>query len=237
MSSTSAVDDCERAIRRVILRGDLRPGERLPPERVFADQLGVNRATLRSALTRLAHARLLTVRQGSGYVVHDFRKVAGLELLPELVDLADSREDLATLVGDLLDVRRRVAAMTLERLALRASTGELDVSGIEAAVAVFASAVASGASLDAIADADLYVTAALLEATGSVVLGLILNPVTIVVQQIEALRRTMYRAPETNVAAYGLLLDFLSSPTLVALPLVLEELRRRDAETVALLLE
>lgn len=237
--SGTAVDACERTIRRQLLLGELRPGQRLPPERALAEHLGVNRTTLRAALTRLSSARLLRVRQGSGYVVQDYRRVAGLELLPEIAELMKERGDgVAAMISDLLEVRRRVARMALERLVARADEGALDVRGIEAAIAGLTRVVGEDArDVDRIAEADLDVTAAILDATGSPVLGLILNPITLVVHQLEPLRRAIYRAPLGNVAAYQLVLGWLSHPSLDAVDAILEELARRDEATVRYLSE
>ncbi len=44
-------------------------GTRLPPERTFAERLGVSRSTLRSAIARLELLGLVEVRHGSGMVV------------------------------------------------------------------------------------------------------------------------------------------------------------------------
>ena len=41
-------------LRREIIAGNLAAKERLPPERVLADQYGVARGTVREALNRLA---------------------------------------------------------------------------------------------------------------------------------------------------------------------------------------
>lgn len=230
---STAVEECERAVRRALLAGDYAPGERLPPERALAEALGVNRTTLRAALGRLASARLLSVRQGSGYVVRDFRLVAGLELLPDLAVLARERGDgIAPMVADLLEVRRRLAVMALERVARRAAEDRLDPAPIRAAVERFVELVREGAATDELADADLEIMAALLDATGSQVLGLIINPVSLVVRELEPLRCAMYRAPETNALAYGLLLAWLRAPDATVIPRVLAVLEQRDAETV-----
>lgn len=195
----------------------------------------MNRTTLRAALGRLASARLLTVRQGSGYVVQDYREVAGLELLPELTSLAEARDQsVAPIIADLLEVRRRMAQMAFERLAARARDGALDTSRLEAAVDRFCRLADEDASVDAIADADLAITAAVLDATGSLVLGLILNPVGLVVREVAPLRAAIYREPKTNAAAYQMLLSWLNAPTADAIPLVMAQLERRDAATIAL---
>jgi GntR family transcriptional regulator len=49
--------------------GGLRPGARLPAERLLSETLGVNRMTLRAALTKLASEGYLDRRQGSGTFV------------------------------------------------------------------------------------------------------------------------------------------------------------------------
>lgn len=52
-----------------IAAGDLKPGDRLPPERALSEALGVTRMTLRQALGRLAADGYLARRQGSGTFV------------------------------------------------------------------------------------------------------------------------------------------------------------------------
>lgn len=56
---------CEQ-IRREIALGTLKPGDRLPPEREFAEQLGVSRTAIREALRSLENAGLVQCHQGMG---------------------------------------------------------------------------------------------------------------------------------------------------------------------------
>lgn len=59
-------------IRRDIKSGELGSKERLPPERVLADNYQVARGTVREALNRLAEESLVEIRAGSGtYVTFD----------------------------------------------------------------------------------------------------------------------------------------------------------------------
>jgi GntR family transcriptional repressor for pyruvate dehydrogenase complex len=55
--------------REMIHRGELRPGDRLPPERELAKRLGVSRPTLRAGIHSLAAVGVLKSRQGAGTFV------------------------------------------------------------------------------------------------------------------------------------------------------------------------
>ena len=46
--------------------GQLKPGEKLPPEVVLAPEFGVSRTVIREAISRLKHEGLVESRQGSG---------------------------------------------------------------------------------------------------------------------------------------------------------------------------
>jgi GntR family transcriptional regulator, transcriptional repressor for pyruvate dehydrogenase complex len=56
-------------LREMIQRGELRLGDRLPPERDLAKLLGVSRPTLRAAIRSLAAVGVLQSRQGAGTFV------------------------------------------------------------------------------------------------------------------------------------------------------------------------
>src|SRR6476469_7516653 len=93
-----------------IVDGVFPPGSTLPPERALADQLGVNRTSLRQGLARLQQMGLIQVRQGSGSVVCDpegLTHPAVVEALvrklgPEfLVELFEIRAALGPLIGRL----------------------------------------------------------------------------------------------------------------------------------------
>jgi len=58
-------------IRVMIQQGKLRPGNRIPPERELAGQLGISRASLRAGLRFLSAIGVLTSRHGSGTYVAD----------------------------------------------------------------------------------------------------------------------------------------------------------------------
>lgn len=55
----------------LITRGGFQPGQRLPPERQLAEQMGVSRASVRDALARLEVLGHVGVRQGNGIYVQE----------------------------------------------------------------------------------------------------------------------------------------------------------------------
>ena len=58
-------------VRGLILGGELKPGQRLPPERELARQIGVSRPSVRAGLRSLRAKGVLTTRHGSGTFVSD----------------------------------------------------------------------------------------------------------------------------------------------------------------------
>jgi len=58
-------------VRVMIQEGKLRPGDRIPPERELARQLGISRASVRGGLRFLCAIGVLTSRHGSGTYVAD----------------------------------------------------------------------------------------------------------------------------------------------------------------------
>lgn len=104
-----------------VLSGEMAPGEMLPSERRLAEVLGVSRPVVREALKRLTAAGLVEVRQGDATTVRDYRRHAGLDLLPCLLLRGGDRADELDLavVRSILEVRLhngpKVAELAAER--------------------------------------------------------------------------------------------------------------------------
>ena len=110
-----------RQVEQLILRGILRPGERLPSERELAEKLAVSRPSLREALSGLQEAGLLTSRAGAGIFVAE---VLGSALAPALMRLFATHDEA---VYDYLAFRKDLEGIAAERAARVGSDTDLKV--------------------------------------------------------------------------------------------------------------
>lgn len=108
-------------IEKLILRGILRPGERLPSERDLAERLGVSRPSLREALADLQEKRLLKAKAGAGIYVAD---VLGNAFSDALIRLLSEHDEA---VFDYISFRRDLEGLAAARAARLASDTDLRV--------------------------------------------------------------------------------------------------------------
>jgi GntR family transcriptional repressor for pyruvate dehydrogenase complex len=97
-------EEIVQQLRTLILKGEYAVGDKLPPERKLAEELGVNRASLREAIKALEHMGLVKTRQGDGTRVLDFMQTAGVELISHLIP-GDGTPNV-TVMMDVMDFRR-----------------------------------------------------------------------------------------------------------------------------------
>ena len=131
----SAPEDVFDQIVGDVVSGELEPGETLPSERRLAEVLGVSRPTVREALKRVAAAGLIEIRQGDSTTVRDFRRHAGLDLLPQLL-LRAGRLDVSV-ARSILEARLhngpKIAELAAERSGSKLAAALDDsVSALEA---------------------------------------------------------------------------------------------------------
>lgn len=110
-----------RQIELLILRGILRPGERLPSERELSERMGVSRPSLREAIADLQARGLICSRPGAGIFVAD---VLGSAFSEALVQLFSSHEEA---VFDYIAFRRDMEGLAAERAATLGSDTDLQV--------------------------------------------------------------------------------------------------------------
>lgn len=100
ISKKSIYEEIVIQIRGMIDRGELAPGDKLPPERRLAELFSVSRNTVREAIRTLAEKGVLESRQGAGTYVRELDSesfadtFAGaiLRRRPELTDVFEVRK-------------------------------------------------------------------------------------------------------------------------------------------------
>lgn len=90
-------------LEKLIISGELRAGDRLPPERELAASLNISRSSLREAMFELESKKLVLRRQGRGSTVADISRGAS-RLYEDLADL-DVELGYATELRDLVEPR------------------------------------------------------------------------------------------------------------------------------------
>ncbi|MFC9442425.1 MULTISPECIES: FadR/GntR family transcriptional regulator [Brevibacterium] len=114
-------DDALDKIKDLIVTGELRPGDRLPPEAELSERLGLSRNSLREAVKALDFINVLDVRRGSGTYVTSLSAEDLTEAVSFLVDVHASGS-----LREILEVRRIFEAETAYRAATR-----IDAAGLE----------------------------------------------------------------------------------------------------------
>lgn len=121
------------SIADAILDGVFPPGSTLPPERELAEQLNVNRTSLRLGLARLQQMGLIEARHGSGNVVRDPEALTHPAVVEALV-----RKLGPEFLAELLEIRAALGPL-IGRLAAQRAAPE-DAEALRAALAVVADA-------------------------------------------------------------------------------------------------
>src|SRR5215213_2383923 len=162
---SSLPDQVFRELVGAVLDGRYSPGERLPPQRALAADLGVNMASLREGIKRLEQLRLLDVKHGDAMRVRDWRTHGGLDVL------AYAAATDPHLVTALFEARRLLLTEAARLAAERRTTAQVEQLG-EIAAAIAAAETDAQAQL-----CDLAFFAALIDAAGNLVFTLILNSI------------------------------------------------------------
>jgi GntR family transcriptional repressor for pyruvate dehydrogenase complex len=127
-----ASDQVVGHVSRRILRGELKPGERLPAERELARQIGVSRPSVRAGLRSLRAKGVLVTRHGAGTFVADGPPVLDSEPLSFLAALHGfTRHEMFE--------TRRVLEVSAARFAAERTTGDQVAAIAEEVTGMFAS--------------------------------------------------------------------------------------------------
>lgn len=107
-------------IKQMILSGQLKPGDRLPPEKELSESLGLSRSSLREAVKALEIIHVLDVRRGDGTYVTSLKPDV---LLGAMSFVADIHQDSSVL--ELFAVRRILEPAAAAMAAARATPADV----------------------------------------------------------------------------------------------------------------
>ena len=154
-------------IKRQVLRGELKVGDRLPPERELAEHFGVSRVAVREAMRVMREMGLVEVHPGRGTFIANGTSQAVRHSLSLMVRIAGQ-----TASRQLVEVREMLEPPIAAMAAARAEREHL--AAMEAAIATMD---ASMGDPDAFVEADLEFHLALAEATQNDILLILLDTI------------------------------------------------------------
>jgi len=117
---TKISEDIANQIKRLIIDGELKPGDQLPPERELIKQLGVSRPSLREALNSLVTMGFLEVRQAK----RTFVKSVTSKLIEDPLSLLIKADDQK--IFDLIEVRKAIETWAAYHAAQKASMEDIE---------------------------------------------------------------------------------------------------------------
>jgi GntR family transcriptional repressor for pyruvate dehydrogenase complex len=129
-------DEVANQIKNLIGEGELKPGDRLPPERELIKQFGVSRPSLREALNSLVATGFLEVRQAKRTFV---RSVAADRMEDPLSFLIKTDTQK---IFDLIEVRKAMEAWGASQAAQRAT--DEDIKRLESIIEEMGKAIEEG---------------------------------------------------------------------------------------------
>jgi GntR family transcriptional repressor for pyruvate dehydrogenase complex len=161
-------DAVAKTLERRILEGSLKPGDRLPPERELAAELGVSRPSLREAIQKLSSRGMLQSRRGGGTYVTDHLDASFFDPWREMLGTHPNLRE------DLLEFRRLLSGQAAEWAAERRAEEDLQClaqsfTNLEVAFA--------GEDVDCQAACDMAFQQAIADAAHNVLLGHLVSAV------------------------------------------------------------
>jgi DNA-binding FadR family transcriptional regulator len=110
-------------------RGDYKPGDRLPPDRLLATQEGVSRATVREALLALEILGIVEIRHGSGvYVLGKSMAPSSEELAVTLASSTNALYEARTVIEP--EIARLCASRMTPEVVEQLTTSLVQARGI-----------------------------------------------------------------------------------------------------------
>lgn len=122
LSTVSLTDLFTEELKRMILTGELRAGEQLPPERQMASEMNVSLAVVHAGITRLTALGFLRVAPRKGIFVTDYLRTGDINTMMAIVDFSGRALDSDAF--DLLTGFRRSFEVLITKKACECRTEE-----------------------------------------------------------------------------------------------------------------
>lgn len=196
----AVTDEAIEKIKDMIVRGELAPGSRLPPEKELADHLGLSRSSMREAVKALEVIRVLDVRRGDGTYVTSLEPKLLLEAISFVIDLHDDDSLL-----EIFSVRRILESHATGLAAQRAS--DEDVAMLDAEIGE----VASDTDIQTLVEHDVRFHGAIARLAGNDYLASLLESLTSQTVRARVWRGlTQSGAVERTLAEHRAILDAIA---------------------------
>ncbi len=167
IQSSRLYEKIVQQIEERILKGDIKPGEKLPSEHDLAEQFGVSRTAIREAIKALRAKGLVEVQLGRGTFVKDGPSQHLRTPLGQVFKI-----DKESRIQNLVEIREilepRIAALAAER------ADQEDIQGMQSAVVAMEEAMDD---VETFVDADLNFHHALAMATKNPLVTQLLTPI------------------------------------------------------------
>lgn len=102
LNTPTLKQNCTQAIMSKIISGELKPGDRLPPERELAEMMGISRSSVNQSVLELESMGFLNIQPRRGTVVRDYRKYPTPQSLAAIMSY-DSVELDHSIFSDMMD--------------------------------------------------------------------------------------------------------------------------------------
>lgn len=131
-------------IKRQIIKGRMKIGEKLPTERELSQQTGISKSVIHFALKELEHQSFIKIVPRKGFYVTNFLREGSFETLNEILKFNDSKLSYKMSV-DMVELRNALEGGALIRLAAH-HTPE-DIQRLKASVDLLKAAAAGEPSI------------------------------------------------------------------------------------------
>jgi GntR family transcriptional repressor for pyruvate dehydrogenase complex len=155
----SIADKVSFQLERLVLDGELKPGDRLPPERELAERFGASRNGVREAIRRLETLGLLSTEPQSGTYIRDYLEEASFDLIIYLMENGDTLDP--AILFQLLEYREMLMTTAARFAAQR------DGAACSADLMSLAESLAAAVDVAAVAELDYRFHSRIVKGSGN----------------------------------------------------------------------